>query len=157
MENIVGDVIGFIHLIASCFALLFGTLVLIMKKGTIIHMRLGCLYIVSMLVLINSSFFIYRLFDGWGIFHYLSVISLITLILGIVPIWLKKPTNTWKYYHLSYMYWSVIGLYAAFVSEVLVRFVKMPLLGVVGIASAVIMLIGTIVFRIKKKEWEKVF
>ena|GEM_PF-3517731 len=32
MKNLIGDKIGLIHLIASCLALLFGTLVLVLKR-----------------------------------------------------------------------------------------------------------------------------
>lgn len=41
MENLVGDTIGLIHLISSIFALIFGAIVLIMKKGTKKHKQIG--------------------------------------------------------------------------------------------------------------------
>jgi hypothetical protein len=40
---------------------------------------------------------IYRLFNGWGIFHYASAFSLIVLLLGMILFGLKKPVNSWKY------------------------------------------------------------
>ena len=157
MENLVGDNIGLIHLISSCFALLFGTLVLITTKGTKQHVKIGYLYLIGMGILIISSLMVYRSFNGWGIFHYATLLSLIIIIIGMVPIWTKKPMNKWKYRHFSFMYWSVIGLYAAFAAEILTRIPKTPFFGMVGLATGVILIVGGIFFGIKKAKWIKVF
>lgn len=157
MENIIGDEIGLVHLISSCFALIFGTYTLIAKKGTKQHIKIGYLYVISMGILLLTAFMIYRLFNGWGIFHYTSLLSLVSIILGMVPVWTKKPVKKWKYLHFSFMYWSVIGLYAAFAAEILVRIPKTPFFGMVGIATGTIMLIGGIIFGMNKGKWEKIF
>lgn len=157
MENLVGDITGLIHLVSSCCALLFGTLVLISRKGTKLHAKIGYLYLISMGVLIITAFMIYRLFNAWGIFHYATLFSLLTIALGMIPIWTKKPVKKWKYLHFSFMYWSVIGLYSAFGSEILTRIPEAPFFGIVGLATMVILLIGGIFFRIHKTKWIKVF
>ncbi len=157
MENLVGNEIGLIHLISSCFALLFGTFILILKKGTKQHVKIGYLYLISMGILILTAFMIYRLFKGWAIFHYLALLSLLTIALGMVPIWTKKPVNKWKYLHFSFMYWSVIGLYAAFAAEILTRVPETPFFGMVGIATGGIMLLGGIFFGINKVKWIRIF
>ena len=157
MENIVGDGIGLIHLISSCFALIFGTYILVAKKGTKRHIKVGYLYVISMGILILTAFMIYRLFNGWGIFHYMTLLSLISIILGMVPIWAKKQKTNWKYLHFAFMYWSVIGLYAAFVAEILTRIPKTPFFGMVGIATGGIMILGGVVFGINKSKWIKIF
>ena len=157
MENLVGDTTGLIHLISSCSALLFGTLVLMLKKGTKLHVKMGYIYLISMGVLILTALMIYRLFNSWGIFHYATLFSLLTIILGMLPIWTKKPTNTWKFRHFSFMYWSVIGLYSAFGAEILTRIPRAPFFGMVGLATVLILLIGGILFRKNKTKWIKVF
>jgi len=157
MENLVGDTSGLIHLIASILALVSGTLVLFIKKGTKQHVKLGYIYAFSMVVLLATAFMIYRLFNGWGIFHYTSLVSVITLSLGMIPILLKKPVTKWQYLHFSFMYWSVIGLYAAFAAEMLTRIPSTPFFGMVGIATAGIMTIGGVVFGMNKKKWQAVF
>lgn len=151
------DTTGLIHLISSLFALLFGTMVLIMKKGTKRHKQIGYAYVVSMAVLLTTALMIYRLFNGWGIFHYATVASLLTTLFGMIPVWTKKPTNKWKYQHFSFMYWSVIGLYAAFASEVLTRIPDTPFFGMVGIATGIIMILGGVYFGINKPKWIKIF
>lgn len=157
MENLVGDTIGLIHLISSLFALIFGAMVLIMKKGTKRHKQIGYAYVLSMAILLATAFMIYRLFNGWGIFHYATIASLVTTALGMIPVWTKKPTNTWGFRHFSFMYWSVIGLYAAFASEVLTRIPDTTFFGMVGIATGIIMILGGVIFSRNKPKWIKMF
>jgi FtsH-binding integral membrane protein len=157
MESLVGDTTGLIHLIASGLAILFGTLVLVSKKGTKQHIRIGYAYLGSMGIMLGSAFMIYRLFNGWGIFHYAALFSVGTLALGMIPVWRNKPVNSWKMQHFAFMYWSVIGLYAAFAAETLTRIPKVPFFGMVGAATGVITIIGWIIFARNKAKWAKVF
>jgi len=157
MKHLIGDTTGLIHLIASCLALISGTMILGFKKGTALHKKIGYVYVVSMGVLIITAFMIFRLFGGWGIFHYTTLVSLVTILLGMVPIWTKRPINKWQNLHFSFMYWSVMGLYAAFVAEILTRVPQTPFFSMVGISIAIIMIIGGICFGIKSKKWEKIF
>ena len=162
-DNLVGDNIGSAHLLFSILALLMGTIVLVKDKGTLSHKRAGYLYTFSMLGLIITAFMIYRLFGKFGIFHWLSILSLVTLLGGIVPMLLKKP----KHYislHLSFMYWSVIGLYAAACAETLVRIPQVVIesglpnsifYNSVGVAVFITMCIEIYGFQKKKKNWEK--
>ena len=94
MENLVGDTYGLIHLIVSVLALITGTFVLLMRKGTNIHKKVGYVYVFSMVVMLITSFLIYRLFNGWGVFHYLSLVSVVTILCGMVPTLFKKQLKT---------------------------------------------------------------
>lgn len=146
-----------IHLIASLLAVLFGTMVLIMRKGTKKHKKIGYVYVASMTVLLTTSFMTYRLFGGFGIFHYSAILSSLTLIFGIIPVLTRKPESGWLIQHFSFMYWSVIGLYAALASEVLTRIPQTPFFGMVGLATAVILTIGAIFFVSKRRKWQNIF
>lgn len=157
MEHFVGDIYGFIHLISSVVALVTGTKVVISKKGTVRHKQIGYIYVISMGVLILTAFMIFRLFNGWGIFHYTTIAIFLTISLGMIPIWIKKPAKKWKYFHFSFMYWSVIGLYSAFAAEILTRIPKTSFFGMVGISFAIIMLAGAIFFGANKAKWSTLF
>lgn len=157
METLQSFNAGLVHTVASILALVFGSMVLVMAKGTKKHVMIGYAYVVSMAVLIVTAFMIYRLFNGFGVFHFAAILSLITLSFGMIPIWTKKPAQTWKYLHFSFMYWSVVGLYAAFVAEVLTRIPDTPFFGMVVIATGIVMLIGGVVFKVKKSEWKRMF
>lgn len=157
MQNLFGDTFGLIHLVSSIIALVTGTMVLLMKKGTNGHIKTGYVYVASMTIMIITAFMIYRLFSGWGIFHYAAVASLLTLGAGMIPIWTRKPSIKWKYFHFSFMYWSIIGLYAAFASEILTRIPETPFFGMVGIATGIILITGGIYFGMNKAKWAKIF
>lgn len=146
---------GLVHFIAGVIALITGTLVLLIKKGTKLHKRIGYIYVISMLVLLISSFMIYRLFDGWGIFHYASIISSISLLVGIIPAIFLRHKSYWLRLHFTGMFWSVIGLWAAFVAEMSVRIPESSFMWMVGVAFGAVMLIGVIVFAMNKVKWIK--
>jgi uncharacterized membrane protein len=149
--------IGAVHLFASAIALASGTQVLWMKKGSQLHRQIGYVYCVSMLVVIGTAFGIYRLFGGFGVFHILAIVSFVTLLGGMVPVMLKKPHKSYVALHFSFMYWSVIGLYAAFVSEMLTRIPESPFFGMVGLATLAVMITAQIFFIRYKKKWLREF
>lgn len=164
--NFITSNTGLIHFIASIFALLLGTLVLILPKGTSKHKIIGRLYALTMLVVLTTAFMTYRLFGTWGIFHWTAVISSLTLICGLIPILTKRPTNNFKSLHFSFMYWSIMGVYGAFVSETLVRMPKVVVesgipnsvfYNMTGIGTAIVMGLGVYFFLKNKSKWDKQF
>ncbi|WPP48166.1 DUF2306 domain-containing protein [Catalinimonas niigatensis] len=157
MHTLYHDWIGFIHLQAALIALTSGTLVLWMRKGTRKHTQVGYLYTASMLIVFITSFLIYRLWGSFGIFHIAAIIGFLTLMGGMVPVILKKPIGKWIGLHYSFMYWSVIGLYAAFVSETLTRIPDTPFYGMLGISTFGVMIAATIGFNRYQKVWKSKF
>ena len=108
-----------------------------------------------MAVLIVTAFLIYRLFGTFGLFHIAAVVSAVTLVAGMVPVVTRWPRNNWLGYHFSFMYWSVLGLYAAFVAETLTRIPRTPFFQMVGVATGSVMLVGYIAFFFYKKKWSR--
>ena len=104
-----------------------------------------------------SSFLLYNLFGSFGVFHIASIVSSATLAGGMIPIITKKPGKNWVAYHFSFMYWSVLGLYGAFFSEIFTRIPETPFFGMVGIASGLTFGIGGYVFKKRKDIWFKQF
>jgi uncharacterized membrane protein len=156
MEYLVHDWIGGLHLISSIVSLATGSLVLGMKKGTEIHRKVGYAYAASMVLVVATAFMIYRLFGGFGVFHIAAIVSGLTLAGGMIPVILRRPKD-WLSLHFSFMYWSVLGLYAAFVSEVLVRVPESPFFGMVGFGTGAVMLIGGGWFYYRKDYWSQQF
>lgn len=164
--NFITSYTGLIHFIASVFALLLRTLILILPKGTSKHKVIGRLYTAAMLFVLITAFMTYRLFGIWGIFHWTAVVSSLTLICGILPILLKRPTKNYISLHFSFMYWSIIGVYGAFVSETLVRMPKVVVesgipnsvfYNMIGVGTAIVMGLGVYFFLKKKSTWDKQF
>ena len=117
MNTLIGSTTGLIHLVAGVLALILGLAMLVMKKGTLVHRRVGYGYVLSMGVLIVSSFGIYRLFGRFGVFHALSLVSTFSLVAGMVPMFRKVRRPSHYETHFKRMYFSVVGLYAAFAAE----------------------------------------
>lgn len=162
--NFVSSEIGLIHLIVSVFALVFGTWVLVGRKATKTHRRAGYAYAVSMVLLLVTAFMIYRLFGRFGVFHVAAIVSTVTLFGGMLPVIFRRPRKTWLNLHFSFMYWSVFGLYAAFVAEMAVRLPIRTAFSstttffiIVGVATLLTMTVGQIVFFKNKKRWATMF
>lgn len=158
MDKLIGDNFGLIHLISGIIALILGGLIIILKKGTKIHKQVGYVYVISMIILIITSFFIYRLFGKFGIFHYLSLLSTFSLLAGMLPMYKKVKTPKDYETHFKRMYWSVVGLYAAFAAE---SFSRIPKFGGFWTAVAwgfvIIFIVCFITFLIKRPQWSKKF
>ena len=114
-----------------------------------------------MLGVLVTAFMIYRLFRGFGIFHWMAIVSAITLLGGMIPILLKRP-KSYVSLHFNFMYWSVIGLYAAFVSETLVRIPSVVIesgipnstfYNMTGVGVALTMGLGVFFYLKNKKIW----
>ncbi|MCE7995020.1 MAG: DUF2306 domain-containing protein [Roseivirga sp.] len=153
MNSLVHNDLGMVHLLAALLATVTGTAVLTLKKGTQRHRQIGYVYVFAMAVLNITALMIYTLTGSFGVFHVGAILSGLTVFGGMMPA-IKKSKN-WLYQHLAFMYWSVIGLYAAFASESLTRIPDTPFYGMVGIASGLIFLIGAICYGRVRKNWIK--
>lgn len=111
------DTKGWIHFIAAILSLLSGTFILFRPKGDMLHKRSGYVYVASMIVVLVTSFMIYRLFNGFGIFHIFACISTFALTGGMLPMLKQNRTVKDLRQHAEVMGWSVVGLYCAFISE----------------------------------------
>lgn len=166
LTNIVTSTTGIVHFAAAILAMVTGMYILLAQKGTKIHKRIGYFYVVSMLVLNATAFMIYRLYGKFGIFHGFAIWSLLTLLAGMYPI-LRRTVKNYVMLHFRFMYWSVIGLYCAFVAETLVRLPKImftsggqPMLifyKLVGIGTFMTMMVGLFFFIKNREKWIQAF
>lgn len=111
--------LGMAHIIFALAAMTCGAVVLLRRKGTLWHKRLGYLYAFCMAGLNITALMIYRLFHRPGPFHALAVVSFGTLIAGLLPAWRRRAG--WLERHYRMMAWSYVGLCAAFLAEIVVR------------------------------------
>lgn len=161
MNTLTSGLTGTIHLIVSIIAMISGMMVLCRPKGTKGHKQVGYLYVVAMLLVNLTAFMIYRLFGGFGIFHFFAIVSLLTLLAGMYPI-LTRKGRQYIFRHFNYMYWS---LYCAFCAEVLTRITLYFSLQnswelfsfLVGVSIFIVMLIATLIFKKYKPLWQKQF
>lgn len=157
MYSFVNSTLGWVHLASAVAAMAAGAIVLAGAKGTILHKRFGYLYIFAMIVVNATAFGIYNLTGKFGVFHILAIISLLTIAAGMIPLLLPGFSRRQKSVHLWFMYYSILGLYAAFASELSVRIPARPFFEMVGIATGLIMIVGTVFILRKEKVWTKYF
>ena len=102
------------HTLFGVFALAAGAAVLFRPKATTLHRRLGYAYVIALSVLCVESFWIRDstpFFRGFGMFHVFAVVSLVTVLVGLVPARRRRPG--WFEWHYATMAWSYIGLVMA--------------------------------------------
>ncbi len=141
--------LGWIHTIFGMVALLAGTAVILTKKGTRGHRTLGHVYLTNMIALNISALFIYRLYGRFGPFHWMALASLLTLIVGMAPIFTRRPKGGWLELHAAFINGSYVGLVAAFAAEITSRIPGTETFfgPVVGLTSALVIGVGVILIR----------
>jgi uncharacterized membrane protein len=73
-----------VHLVGALIALPLGAFVLWRPKGTATHKMLGRLWVAVMMVVAISSYWLRTLSGGFSFIHLLSVLTIVSLPLGIM-------------------------------------------------------------------------
>ena len=130
--------LGAAHVAAALAALGFGALVLLMRKGTQLHRAIGMAYATAMIALCVTALMIYRISGHFGPFHVLALVSLATIVGGVMAVLRRRPG--WLSKHYRMMTFSYLGLLSAGTTQMLVNLPALhgPVRGMVtGVASAV--------------------
>ena len=153
--NIINSPIGTVHLVASIIALLTGLFVILRgHKGNNLHKKVGYVYVIAMVLLNATAFGIYN-FGSFSMFHFFALVSSVSIVGGIVPMFLNLHNR--MVYHYKFMSWSVVGLYAAFVAEIFTRFVRFDYFWVVIIIGTILVsAIGGYLINKNEKRFLKV-
>lgn len=150
--------ISWTHIAAALLAMVLGAVVLLRRKGDRRHRILGYGYVSAMVLVNLSAFGLYGLFGTFGPFHVAAIISLLTLLAGMRAVLSRPHKPDWLVTHLTYMYWSVIGLYAAFFSELMVRLPIGATFGMaVGSATILTILLGGLFQRRLVRRWSRMY
>src|SRR5437879_1403747 len=125
--------LGWLHAAAAIFALVTGAMGLTMRKGTILHRRVGRWYCAAILLAGGTILAVYHrdvanfhdMGRGistphvFGIFHWEAVASMIAVSLGFYAG--QRRENIWKYVHPSAMLISYHFVIAALISQLFGR------------------------------------
>jgi uncharacterized membrane protein len=103
------DPFGLVHALFGVAALILGLALLLRRKGTRVHRRIGQGYVLSMLLLNITALMIYDLYGRFGPFHVASVISAATIAAGFIPVYLRRPRTAWMQLHATFMCCSCVG------------------------------------------------
>ncbi len=148
--HLIHSYLGLIHTVLALLAMATGTIVILGRKGTAGHKLTGYAYAAAMLGLNGTALGIYN-FGSFNLFHIFAIVSLLTLLGGLVPAW--RRSQGWLGRHYYFMSWSIVGLYCAFWAEVGVRFFDMRYFWwVVMIATAGTAAVGAIVINRERQK-----
>lgn len=113
--------LSFVHTLFGFSSLIFGVFVIAQVKGTKKHRYIGRLYVVSMLLLCATSFGLFNLFGGFGVFHFAALVSLTCIAGGMGAVFFRKKISDWLVWHYQFMSWSFLGLLGATSNEAFVH------------------------------------
>ena len=145
IAHLQSDMLGLVHLLTALAAMLFGTAVILGRKGTRKHRWIGRGYLAMMIAMNGTALMIYELYGQFGPFHWMALASLATVVAGYLPTWRKAPG--WNYRHAYFMVGSYVGLLAAAAAEVASRVPGWPFGLSVFISSAVVIVVGIWMMR----------
>lgn len=134
--------LGYFHTSAATAALVLGTFVFPMIKGTRLHKVLGYCYAAALLTTNVTAFGLYHLTGHFGMFHIAAIVSFLTLLAGLIPVITHRPRKSWLTLHYKYTSWSYVGLLAAALSEAAVRLPRAPFWPAVAFGSAIFFGVG---------------
>jgi uncharacterized membrane protein len=137
---------GTIHTAFGVAALACGLGVLLRPKGTRGHRVLGWAYAASMVGLLATAFLIYRLFGGFGPFHWAAVAGVATLAGGLAAV-RRRPRGAWRERHAYLMSYSYLGLVAATAAEIATRVPGVEFAAGAAVASVAVTAVGAVVIR----------
>lgn len=115
MNHILHAPISVLHVCLALLSVGTGTWLLLTKKGTRQHRRVGYVYTLCMVGVCLTAFRLYYLFGHFGIVHVGALASLL-LLTGGIGVAIQRPVN-WLTWHHWCMSASVTGLYAAGIVE----------------------------------------
>ncbi len=141
------DGFGLVHALLGIAALILGLVVVLRRKGTRVHRRIGQAYLLSMIFLNVTGLMIYDLYGRFGPFHVAAAISLATVGAGFAPVYLRRPRTGWMAVHGIFMGWSYVGLLAAFISEIATRVPGVRFGTGVTVATALVMAGGALLIH----------
>jgi len=104
------------HVAAAVSALVLGAVVILREKGTSTHRMFGGGYVVLLLAVNVAALLLHRE-ATFGVFHVLSLVSLVTVLVGVVPMVIGSRSPGTVARHAYFMVWSYAGLVAAGVGQ----------------------------------------
>ena len=140
MDHTLQHPVGLAHLSVAILAIGLGVAVIVCRKGTRVHKWLGRGYLFMMIAVNVTAFVIYEVFGGFGMFHWMALFSLLTVLAGYIPV--RMRSRDWKAPHAYFMSGSFVGLIAALAAEILTRTPWLPFIGAVAVASVAVIVLG---------------
>lgn len=126
-----------VHAAAASYALLFGAVNLLRRKGDRAHRILGRIWVIAMYAVVLTSFGVRTIDGGFNLLRGLSALTFCTLTVGL---WAAVNGNVRA--HRGFMVGSYFGLVGAFIGVVIVPSRRIPQLAIHDLPLLLILLAG---------------
>ena len=117
---------GTVHTAAASLSLVAGLHQFTRPRGGIVHRRVGFVYAGALTLSNLMAFTIYQFSGHLNVFHALAAYSLVCVAMALRPMLTRPRPYQWKRIHYQWTAWSYVGLWAAAVTEFLLRVVLLP-------------------------------
>lgn len=110
------NLIALSHVLAASVALASGAVVLIARKGTLLHKRVGYVFAFTLLLTNGTAALLYNLTGTVNFLHVFILVSMCSLLYGMGSIWRRQVDR-----HVRGMTGAALGVWAAGFAELTVR------------------------------------
>lgn len=147
-------VAGWIHTILTSLGIVLGAEQLLRTRRDRLHRWLGDCYVVAMLTADVAILTVYRFNGHFNAFHVGALANITCIVMALRPMLAAPRPAQWKLTHYMWIAWSYVGLWAAALTEFIVRTQPLPGRGasiaVTMAASGLVSVLGAwLIYRYK--------
>lgn len=151
------NLISTAHLSTAIISLATGAVVLLAKKGTRLHKRMGYAFAIALFMTNLTAAGLYNLTGSFNFLHVFIVISMLSLAYGLWPV-IRRKSGNWYSQHVRGMTGASLGVWAAGLAELFIRVMpgmfspKQIIWFAIGIGVLFFFLIGFANYHFMKKD-----
>lgn len=142
---------GWIHLAAATLALVLGFPQFARRQGDILHRRLGYAYVAALSACDVTALTVYHFTGTLNFLHIGAIVSGLCLVRGMVPLYRQPRSGTALMMHARWLTGSYIGVWAAGLTELVVRTVTWTSRVQIVVVTIFITVAVTVAGRIARK------
>ncbi len=114
-------VAGWVHTVLASVGIIVGAEQVLRRRRDRLHRRLGCVYVVSMVIADCVILTVYRFSGRFNVFHVGALVNLVTMAVAMRPMLRSPRPAQWRLTHYMWITWSYVGLLAAALTEFVIR------------------------------------
>lgn len=101
--------------------MLLGAIQLLRPKGGHLHRKMGYAYVIALIACDVGALGVYQFTGRFNALHVGALMSFACVVAGVTPFYISPKPSRWRIHHAMWICWSYIGLWAAGLTELIVR------------------------------------
>jgi uncharacterized membrane protein len=139
---------GWAHVVAAVLALLLGAPQVARRPGDRWHRRVGYAYLLALGCCDLAAFAVYHFTGHFNVLHVGALVSAYCLVCGTLPLYRQPRALEAKIQHARWMLRSYVGVWAAGLTELVVRTVRWTSRTDIVVATVAITMVVTVAGRL---------